>query len=160
MENFLRSSHLYLGTDIRNRHRKYIYLPTILCNEKSIHVFWVTETQKNLRPPVLLWYPRHFLSDYLRLGIKTKVTKVIVVLISRNLKKLLAMLNWKMSLQKQPTARLWRKADVGIFSVFFLHHFNESKVLSQTPHLAIKKDWWDERGWQKSANYTSFPFPF
>ena len=57
--------HLYLGTDIRNRHRKYIYLPTILCNEKSIDVVWVAETQKNLRP---LWYPRHFLSDYLRLG--------------------------------------------------------------------------------------------
>ena len=43
--------------------------------------------QKDLRTAFLLWYARHFLSPYLRLGIKTKVTKMILLSISRKLKK-------------------------------------------------------------------------
>ena len=32
------------------------------------------------------------------------------------------------------------KQILAFFGFSFLHHFNESKVLSQPPHLAIKKD--------------------
>jgi hypothetical protein len=89
MKNFLRSSHLYLGTDKRNRHGKYISTHYIMHWKKH----WCILSDRNaekFKTSSSLWYCRHFLTALLSLGIKTKVTKMIDVLVSRNLKKILA----------------------------------------------------------------------